>query len=642
MTPWPTARHHNRDTIAMKLRQVTFIGIAALALIFLGIESYVTNSIIKNGFDRLENDLVASDIRRARNEVVREIDGLDTFLWDWSAWDDTYEYARNGSETYVESNLGGGTFDDQSLNLVIIADTHGRIIFGRALTRDGTESPALLNRMRRASLAPGLPPIKGDGTGAGGLTVLPEGVMLFARRPILNSAGQGPAAGSIVMGRLLDQDMIEAIASRLELPLEIHPVGPAPSPEIASLLKDLTVEDHLVKPRNGDIVDAYALLWDVDGKPGVIISVTEERSVSRQGRTVAKLNFLLVASVFIAFSLLMFFLLRRRVLSRVERLNAQVRELDHSTSETAAVTMDGNDEIAELAGDINAMLRQIDENRTRLQSAHDDLEETVVERTAELVKANRELLWLDQAKSHFLSSASHELRTPLTSILGFIKLMERTFRKRFRPLLGQEGSLGDHVATHEDNFRIIRMEAERLGRLINDLLDFSKLEAGKMVWQEEEVTIPELVRDATDVFSGQLDEQSGITLAVNVAQPMPILRVNKDRIHQVLMNLLTNAAKHTRRGFIKVDVRRERDAVLFSVEDSGSGIAPEDRERIFDVFYQARGGASQPSQSFGSGLGLAICKEIVEHYGGRIWVEPGPVRGSVFTFSLPLSLTVKI
>jgi Osmosensitive K+ channel histidine kinase len=288
------------------------------------------------------------------------------------------------------------------------------------------------------------------------------------------------------------------------------------------------------------------------------------------------------------------------------------------------------------------MLRQIDENRTRLQSAHDDLEETVVERTAELVKANRELLWLDQAKSHFLSSASHELRTPLTSILGFIKLMERTFRKRFRPLLGQEGSLGDHVATHEDNFRIIRMEAERLGRLINDLLDFSKLEAGKMVWQEEEVTIPELVRDATDIFSGQLDEQSGITLAVDVAQPLPILRVNKDRIHQVLMNLLTNAAKHTRRGFIKVDVRRERDAVLFSVEDSGSGIAPEDRERIFDVFYQVRDEASQPSQSFGTGLGLAISKEIVEHYGGRIWVEPGPVRGSVFIFSLPLSLAVKI
>jgi signal transduction histidine kinase len=640
MTPWPSARRHNRNTIAMKLRQVTFIGIAALALIFLGIESYVTNSIVKNGFDRLENDLVASDIRRARNELVREIDGLDTFLLDWSAWDDTYEYARNGSETYVESNLGSGTFDDQSLNLVIIADTHDRIIFGRALTREGTESPALLNRMRRASLASKLPPIKSDGSGVGGLTVLPEGVMLFARQPILTSDGHGPSAGSIVMGRLLDEDMIGAIASRLELPLEIHPVSPVPSPETAALINELTAEDHLVKARNGDIVDAYALLRDVDGRPGVIVSVTEKRSVSRQGRTVAKLNFLLVASVLIAFSLLMFFLLRRRVLSRVERLNAQVRNLDHSAS--AAVTMDGNDEIAELARDINAMLRQIDENRTRLQSAHDDLEEKVVERTAELVKANRELLWLDQAKSHFLSSASHELRTPLTSILGFIKLMERTFRKRFRPLLGQDGSLGEHVETHEDNFRIIRMEAERLGRLINDLLDFSKLEAGKMVWQEEEVTIPELVRDATDVFSGQLDEQSGITLAVNVAQPMPILRVNKDRIHQVLMNLLTNAAKHTRRGFIKVDVRRERDAVLFSVEDSGSGIAPEDRERIFDVFYQARDGASQPSQSFGSGLGLAICKEIVEHYGGRIWVEPGPVRGSVFTFSLPLSLTVKI
>jgi signal transduction histidine kinase len=628
--------------MSMKLRQVTLISITVLALSFLVIESYVTSSVIMNGFARLEQEFVALDIRRSKNDVLREVEELSIFLLDWSNWDDTYDFALTRDNAYIESNLGSGTFEDQHLNLILIIDREGRVVFGRALDLDRKESTAILDAMRHVVLNESLPVIPSQPPGRGGLTILPQGIMVFARRPIYTSEGQGPPSGFMIMGRLLSEKIRNDISRRLELPLEIYPVDEALPPEVKHLITPLSANGgSLLIPRDADVVDAYALLLDINANPAVILKITEPRSVFSYGNTMAKLNFILAASVFIAFSLLTFVLLRLRVLSRVERLNTQVKGLDRSGRTAATVSMDGNDEISELAQNINAMLRQINENRTRLQAAHDHLEDKIVERTTDLVAANRELLWLDQAKSKFLSSASHELRTPLTSILGFIKLMERTFDKRFRPILGRDSAMVAHVEKHMDNYKIIRMEAERLGRLINDLLDFSKFEAGKMVWEEDDVSIAEMVRDATNIFSGQIDQDKGVALTVNVVQPLPALRFNKDRIHQVLMNLLTNAAKHTSEGFIKVEVKAGTDAVIFSVEDSGSGIAPEDRERVFDIFYQANAGSNQ-SQSFGTGLGLAICKEIVEHYGGRVWVEPGPVRGSVFRFSLPLSLAVKI
>jgi signal transduction histidine kinase len=418
--------------------------------------------------------------------------------------------------------------------------------------------------------------------------------------------------------------------------VELFPVaggGPAPA-----VLESLTSGQGLfVQAQDTDTINGYALLRDADGQPALVVKAVRDRSVSKQGRSVAHLNFTLLAAVLITFSLLVFYLLQRKVLSRMERLNAEVKGLDGS----GQVTVKGRDEIAELGGNINTMLHQIEESRAALQAAHDDLERKVGERTAELENANQELKWLDQAKSHFLSSTSHELRTPLTSILGFVKLMERTFKETFEPSLAACDEPPERIAKHLQNYKIVRAEAERLSRLINDLLDFSKISAGRMDWHDDEVTPAELVRDASEAIAGQLEDNPMVELITDVAPDLPALRVSQDRIHQVLINLLGNAVRHTENGVIRISAHKAADAIEFSVSDTGVGVLPEDRERIFEVFYQSTGERGNVARAAGTGLGLAICKEIVEHYGGHIRVDSEPGSGSVFTFSLPLALTVR-
>ncbi|MCG2732556.1 CHASE4 domain-containing protein [Pseudodesulfovibrio aespoeensis] len=619
----------------MKLRNITFISIAALTLVFVAIESWVSQSVVKQGFDTLEREFAVADARRVRNEVLREIEALGTFVWDWSSWDDTYDFARTGNPEYIESNLPIETFDNQSLNAIIITDTQGRLVFGRALDTERNDDTPMLERLMAAVMER---PANGQGE-IKGLLAVPEGILFFARRDILNSQDLGPPAGRMLMARLLTEETRQAIAERLELPVEFFPVADGDTGLAPVTLESLTHGDGLfVEEQDADIINGYALLRDADGQPALVVKAVRERSISRQGRSVANLNFMILAAVLVAFSLLVFYLLQSKVLSRMERLNAEVKTLNGS----GEVTVQGRDEIAELSRNINAMLHQIDESRTALQTAHDDLERKVRERTAELEKANRELQWLDQAKSHFLSSTSHELRTPLTSILGFVKLMERTFKETFEPSLAASAEPPEKIAKHLQNYKIVRAEAERLSRLINDLLDFSKISAGKVDWHEDEVTPAELVRDAGEAIAGQLGENPQVELTTDVAPDLPTLRVSRDRIHQVLINLLGNAARHTESGYIRIAARRSGDAIEFSVSDTGVGVLLEDRERIFEVFYQSTGEYRDAGRSAGTGLGLAICKEIVEHYGGRIRVESEPGKGSVFSFSLPISRPISL
>ncbi|WP_285907157.1 sensor histidine kinase [Pseudodesulfovibrio pelocollis] len=630
----------------MRLRQITFISIAILTLVFLAIEVWVASSVVKDGFDSLERGFAAAEARRVRNGVLREVQALDTFVWDWASWDDTYHFARTGNPDYVESNLPIETFSNQSLCAVIIADVEGRVVFGRALDAEGEYDGALLAdlvaAMGRGDLPAASPGVEEE-AGRGGLLVLPEGAMLIVRRDILDSQDNGPPSGRMLMARRLDDAMRQAISLRLELPVVFHPlVDGRSAPGLdGGLVASLTVgEGTAVVPRDGETIDAYALLRDIGGHPGLVVQAVGGRAISKKGRVVANLNFMILSAALVAFGLLVFYLLRRKVLSRVESLNSQVRALDMTGA--GGVHIDGRDEIAELARDINAMLAHIAESRQALQAAHDDLERRVAERTVELEEANRELKWLDQAKSHFLSSTSHELRTPLTSILGFVKLMERTFKESFGPSLEACDEPPERIAKHLQNFKIVRTEAERLSRLINDLLDFSKITAGRMDWQESDVRADELVRDAVAAISGQLDGNPDLALVEDVPPDLPLLRVSRDRILQVLINLLGNAVKHTERGHIRVSVRAVADAVEFSVADTGIGIHPDDRERIFEVFFQSSQAHPPSSRPVGTGLGLAICKEIIEHYGGSIRAESEPGQGSVFTFSLPHSLVVPL
>ena len=271
------------------------------------------------------------------------------------------------------------------------------------------------------------------------------------------------------------------------------------------------------------------------------------------------------------------------------------------------------------------------------------LEQLVVDRTRdlsrkarELAEANERLRSLDEIKTSFLSSVSHELRTPLTSLLGFAKLITKDFSRSFAPQAAET----DQAAKAERisrNLDIIVQESERLTRLINDFLDLSRIEAGRMNWRDSKVAVADCVQRAAGAVRMAFDGDSQVCLRVNVPRDLPRLRVDPDRLEQILLNLLDNAAKFTERGAVTVDVIPDGGTLHFCVSDTGHGIDPVELDGIFDKFRQAKGGDTTRERPKGTGLGLSICKEIVEHYGGRIWAESEPGKGSRFHFLLPMA-----
>jgi PAS domain S-box-containing protein len=244
---------------------------------------------------------------------------------------------------------------------------------------------------------------------------------------------------------------------------------------------------------------------------------------------------------------------------------------------------------------------------------------------------------IDQMKTDFISTVSHELRTPLTSVLGFASIIKEKLDKDVFPMLSTEDrKLQKTIKRVADNLNIIVCEAERLTSLINDVLDIAKMEAGKVEWQMQPLDPSELVDWATNSTAG-LFETNGLNLVSEIEPGLPQIVGDRNRLLQVLINLISNAVKFTNSGSIICRVKQEKDGVCISVTDTGIGIAPEDQPKVFEKFRQV--GDTLTDKPKGTGLGLPICKQIVEHHGGRIWVESEPGKGSTFSFLIPNYVT---
>jgi signal transduction histidine kinase/DNA-binding response OmpR family regulator len=240
----------------------------------------------------------------------------------------------------------------------------------------------------------------------------------------------------------------------------------------------------------------------------------------------------------------------------------------------------------------------------------------------------------DAAKSAFLSTVSHELRTPLTSVLGFAKIIKKRLEERIFPIVpAGDRKVAQTIQQVEDNLKVVVSEGERLTKLIDDVLDLAKIEAGKLEWHMEAVTMAEVIEHAM-AATASLFEHKGLRPEKVIASDLPTVTGDRDRLIQVVINLLSNAVKFTDSGVITCRAVRRGGEVVVSVTDTGVGIAPSDQPKVFERFKQV--GDTLTDKPKGTGLGLPICREIVEHHGGRIWVESEMGRGSTFSFSLPV------
>ena len=243
----------------------------------------------------------------------------------------------------------------------------------------------------------------------------------------------------------------------------------------------------------------------------------------------------------------------------------------------------------------------------------------MLDEASQVRAANRQLESLDKLKDDFMSSVTHELRTPLTSIRAFAELM------RDDPAMdGQQ---------RQQFVALIVAEAERLSRLVNQVLDMAKIESGHGDWRNEAIDLRELIAHALATTAETFRER-GAQVAVEQPDAVPPLHADRDRLLQVLLNLLSNAAKFVPRGSgrVVIALRTDAHAATIEVRDNGPGIALEQQQLVFEKFRQGGAANDRPQ---GTGLGLPISQRIVEHFGGRMWLRSEPGQGATFGFDLP-------
>ena len=742
----------------MKLRKYSLYGGLILSMAIFAIHILVSNFVIQGGFAEIEQQQALDTLQSVRHALNDKVRQLDAFVWDWSSWDDTYGFANDRDSHFVDSNLPVSTFLDQGLSGVIIRNAGGETVYARGMTEQGEDDPALMEQLL-ALVRTDMPVLDQSG-GRGGIARVGNAFQLLAVRPILTSEGQGPARGTLAMAKLLTPEDVSDIGKSVGVPVQVLTTDQEP---VLAQRLGRTEQGELVLDVDDSMLQALGLFDVLNDGPAGMIRIRMDRKITTYGKTVAAYNTLIIGAAIVLFAVLAYLLLHRRILGRLERVQAQVASIGDAAGGHASITVEGSDEISGLAQAIDTLLGEIDEShreqlaqaeeiagnerfltqvldsiavgimlvdpdtrrikainnhalglagRTReevvgnvchrltcpaelhdcpildqgqphdlsrrklltkdgetipimksvsfvekngkrllletiiditeiersrleLERIKEGLEETVAERTRDLAEANKDLIALDKAKTLFLSSASHELRTPLTSILGFLKLMEKSFDKDFYPALTREQASEVKAVRFMQNMAVVRSEAERLGRLVNDLLDLNKIQSGRMEWRDERLSVTELLDRASEAFEGRAAAKTQVKFLVE-PPPAPIHVVaDADRVQQVLINLLDNALKFTEQGHVSLSATTRVDTVGIEVCDTGKGIADEDREQIFDLFYQVRDVNRRSSKEFGTGLGLAICRQIVSHYGGEITVTATDQGGSCFRFTLP-------
>ncbi|MGB5190344.1 response regulator [Robiginitalea sp.] len=240
----------------------------------------------------------------------------------------------------------------------------------------------------------------------------------------------------------------------------------------------------------------------------------------------------------------------------------------------------------------------------------------------------------NEAKSAFLSTVSHELRTPLTSVLGFAKIIRKRLVDKIFPAVNvDDQKIKKTMKQVSENLDVVVSEGERLTSLINDVLDLAKIESGRMEWNMKPVFLQDVIGRAVSATSSLFDEKK-LKLQKNIPENLPLISGDADKLIQVVINLLSNAVKFTDKGTVSIEAYPDNNQVIMEVQDTGIGIAEEDKHKIFERFRQA--GDTLTDKPKGTGLGLPICREIIEHHGGIIWMTSEPKVGSTFFFSIPM------
>jgi CheY-like chemotaxis protein/signal transduction histidine kinase/HPt (histidine-containing phosphotransfer) domain-containing protein len=571
---------------------------------------YVTLRVtVLPAFDEFEHQASEEALARVTRLLESDLRALSIMNIEYSSWTDTYEYALGVNPEFKDENLDPAYWHSVSINMMLIFDKEGKPLFGRI--GDPSDGRRLdLTDEFLASLRPGHPLITHDtlSSSVSGLILTPVGVMQLTSYPILSSEGAGPAAGAFVVGQFITDGRIAELGERATVELSFHAIGDEslPAPVVAALRNgksDATVATY------AETVHGFQVLPDALGQPAVVLEVQQPRTITEIGIGTIRTAMTFVAVGSIGFLLAALFFLQRLIVTPIKVLTEKILDIRHTGNLNTDVGTNRSDEVGVLAKEFGELAFSLNNARSQLEGARD------------------EAISVSQAKSEFLARMSHEIRTPMNGVLGMTELLRNT-------------------ALDEKQQRFagtIYESAESLLHIINDILDISKIEAGKIELDIAPFNLRTVVEECLDLLA-ETAHRKDLEL-VGVIPPDTHTFVEGDalRLRQVLVNLLSNAVKFTERGEIIVrvsELRNDAETVEFriDVEDTGIGIKPENVEKVFEPFSQEDGSTTR--RYGGTGLGLSICRQLLDLMGGDIGAESTPGHGCTFWFSVRLKKDV--
>ncbi|MFA5157174.1 MAG: ATP-binding protein [Candidatus Omnitrophota bacterium] len=523
---------------------------------------------------------------RVTFEKIIELKGktLETLAYDYTYWDEMSNFVSSGDKAWAAENINTA-LSSYDANAIWIYGPDGSLIYAV----DDLKDPSL----KELSFPGGIGGLFANGPFRHFYINTPKGIFEIrgaSIHPTKDTQRQTPAQGYFLAGRLWDKAYIDEIAKLCGCNIAVTALPGKKTAPVAS------------NPETGTSTFSLILMgWDAN--PAFEITGWKESLLIKDFNRGYK-NFFFIMTAFLGIFLVIFMvLLTRWVKTPLQLISGALK---NENTECAAALQKNQSEF----GDIIRIISRFFEQKRELENAK-----------LQADSANR-------AKSEFLANMSHELRTPLNAVIGFAEVLQDQY---FGPLNEKQKKYVDNINT----------SGRHLLSLINDILDLSKVEAGKMELEPENLSLKKDVLEPSLVLLQEKARKHNVCLSLNV-EPQADIDIVADpkKLKQIIFNLLTNAVKFTPGGgSVKVSARRSggtqtADFIEISVKDTGIGIKPADLSKLFQTFSQIESAYSKTVE--GTGLGLALTKKLVELHGGKIWVESEFGKGSKFIFAIPV------
>ena len=606
----PPAALDQNTRWAPQLGRMTVAVMLAAFFSLIGVQLLVGRYLYADGFQEAEQRDLLARARHAQAVLRQGFSQLTPGASDYADWDATDQFILGRRPDYPTDNWTIATLRRFQADLVFIVDSSGQILLQRGL--DATRAKfAAPSAAEAAAVRPSgrLWRLRDRASAREGYIAIDGLAYQWAAAPVRRDDGKGPSDGWIMLLQRLDAAFIANLDRTLDSKAAFEIVPDAAIEAVAASVP-LRPDELRIKITSGGTVTAAFVVGSLGNNASLRLKLSTPRYLIARLTTISTYFFwasLALGGMIAAIAMLW---VRHRLLQPLAQVSERLRTIGEELDLSARVPLLGHgDEITGVAIAANRLL-------ARVASIHD------------VEQARDAALAASRSKSEFLARMSHEIRTPMNGVLGMTELLRGT------KLDGRQQKYAE----------TIRHSAESLLTIINDILDVSKIEAGKMALDDAPFDLEQVVEEASELLA-ESAHTKGLELICRLPPDLhTAYRGDGMRLRQVLINLLGNAVKFTHSGQICVRVselaagKPGRASLRFEVQDTGIGIQPASQATIFDSFAQADGSTTR--QYGGTGLGLAISKQLVELMGGQIDLQSTPGRGSTFGFTVPLARTM--